>query len=1088
MKKLYSLAAAATMVLAGTTAYAADLKTSAFPPTRPVQETQQTANGPKRAPLNQERAKGLKVFGATQQDYNLVRHFVNYYEKVPMLENLTWISKEDENGISQIRNLHMINAGAYNPDDGYYYAYKVEYYTIGITYALQWLRVDPATGEWSIVANLDNHMHDTTYLYDMAYSTYDSEMYGLVQNSDGQIKSRIGVVDMTDSSLSNLVQLDDYYFGITFDLDGKLYGIRWDYDSDGDVTGTRLDEFDSDFKVTKSTEILVDGAPFKSYFQHGLDYDPTTGLLVWGATDGETGNQKMVTIDPKTYQTRNLGGVGFNELMIGLHVPYEKADDLLAPARVNSLGSSLNNDGAEKVTLNWANPSLTWNRQPLTDLSKVYIYRDNLDSTPVAELDATGMEGSRMNWTDENAPKGVRTYYVMAANAKGKGVMSKVEAYSGHDTPGSVLNLAVASIDKGTGVKVTWDKPLHGDSEGWFDSQSVTYSIVRNPGNTTLATGLTATEYEDKDIPEAQFYTYTVTPSNADGTGTPAETDGILAGKALKVPFSTDFESANEANRFQSLDNFGINNQIMYDFNPLNPGEKAMVYSYMEQNNIILVSPTLNLEKGKKYRVIWNFSLNRAGKEFDDYYNHFQLIGGAERTYESMTANVFADYNNLLTEQRREKESLDGYFECPVDGDYNVGFRILTGSKNNDARIYITGFSIYESPEKDLEVEDITVPLMVSSEMGNYFDVDLYNNGNTDASGYKVEVGVSTLNGSFLPIATASEDVPTIKVHEKATIRLEGHGNFSGAQDLQARVIYDGDGYAANNVSELKEVNFYTGVPFNFHATDKKSKWTSTEYPFYLYNTYSATQSIYPASHLNFDKEENEIGGLAWEYSLNSDAMLTSINDLHLKIYLGQTDKTYYDESNPNVLDGQTLVYDGTTSLNEGGGWLTVTLDKPFKADNKKNLVVTLLCEESQANGGWPFIFNIYNSPNSGPDYSDGVRHSIRYKGETEFSFTSSTVYSDEVLPVLHVGVKGASGIEGVADDSTSLRALLLGRTLHLFGGAKALNVYDLSGRLLMSAGTEGLDTVELPLPAGVYAVRVSDAAGNVKVTKIILK
>ena len=149
-------------------------------------------------------------------------------------------------------------------------------------------------------------------------------MYGLVQNDDGQVKSRIGKVNLSNSEVYDLIQLDEYYLAAAFDYDGNLYAIRWDYNSEGNITGTRLDRFDMDFKVVDSKKVTVDGKAFMSYYQRGLDFDYTTGELIWAATNNEA-DQYTVRIEPETAATTNYGKVGFNEVMTGLHVPYTTA-------------------------------------------------------------------------------------------------------------------------------------------------------------------------------------------------------------------------------------------------------------------------------------------------------------------------------------------------------------------------------------------------------------------------------------------------------------------------------------------------------------------------------------------------------------------------------------------------------------------------------------------------------------------------------------------------------------------------------------------------------------------------------------------
>lgn len=779
--KTLTLATVALMTAVSASAF----KVTGFPerlmPTQNV-----TKAGIQKAPLNQEAKLGTKVFGYTAIDYDRARHFVNYYENRYDLEKLNTIYSEELDNI-QSPDLYMINGGAYNPSDGYYYAYKVKYYTIGTTHSHQWLKVNPADGSWSVVAELENSFHNNTFLYDLAYSIYDDEMYGLVQNDDGQVKSRIGIVDMSNSALTDLIQLDNYYFAIAFNYDGDMYGIRWELDSNNIHKGTKLDVFDRDFKVVKTLPILVDGQEFISYYQHGLDFDHTTGDLIWAAVNNE-GEQYMIRINPDTGATTNYGHPGINEVMCGLYVPYTTAAHREAPARAENLGFTIASDGSNNVTLSWTNPTTTWNRQTLSNLSSVRIYRDNHSGAPVGTVSASGKEGAQMTFTDQGAPTGVHTYYIIPVNDKGEGVEASLEAYVGHDVPGKVNDLSVTTTNSGKSVKISWKAPTTGASDGWFDT-NITYDIDRLPDNVRVASGISALTYTDEDIAESKFYRYVVTPSTADGKGEPCTSDGILAGGSLTVPFSTGFGTTAEAERFLSFDPYGSRNLFQYSYNTNRAGTMAMKYECQTNNDATLSSPPMNLTKGKTYRVDWEFSLGRFGEAFEDIYHHFKVIAGTAPNAQDMST-VLADYPDFLSVKIHEEFTLTTYFESPVDGDYYVGLNVCTNSADRkDDWIYVTGFSISESPADDLQAASIDCPLIISSNNDNYFDVEVYNNGANPQDKYRVEVGVLRLDGVFEPFAS-TEDVPALGLprlqdsprgRQDRQIRHPGHSRTRGA-------------------------------------------------------------------------------------------------------------------------------------------------------------------------------------------------------------------------------------------------------------------------------------------------------------------
>ena len=145
--------------------------------------------------------------------------------------------------------------------------------------------------------------------------------------------------------------------------------------------------------------------------------------------------------------------------------------------------------------------------------------------------------------------------------------------------------------------------------------------------------------------------------------------------------------------------------------------------------------------------------------------------------------------------------------------------------------------------------------------------------------------------------------------------------------------------YKWNN--DLTEVNLkavgattYTRVPFVADAVYTVGNGTSNNAAFPLSNEakYNYTQQIYTAS---------EIGGAGVITKIAFEKVTaTAFGKNNVKIYLGTTTTSSFNNSNKQWITGGTLVYDGPFTL-AGDGWQEIELQTPFTYDGTKNLVVT---------------------------------------------------------------------------------------------------------------------------------------------------
>ena len=110
--------------------------------------------------------------------------------------------------------------------------------------------------------------------------------------------------------------------------------------------------------------------------------------------------------------------------------------------------------------------------------------------------------------------------------------------------------------------------------------------------------------------------------------------------------------------------------------------------------------------------------------------------------------------------------------------------------------------------------------------------------------------------------------------------------------------------------------------------------------PVNTYYNYSLTQQIYTAAEIG---TEGTITAIAFDYAHSEELSMSGV-----QMYMKNVSKSKFDSKSDMVSVGASdLVWEGTLSASEAG-WMTITLDKPFKYDGKSNL---LLCLYDPTNG-----------------------------------------------------------------------------------------------------------------------------------------
>lgn len=1037
---------------------------------------------PNRAPLNTEKPLGKLLFGAFQYEVNQPRHwFRTYSNKLTDIERLGGFYIPGNPDEEYYPLLYMIWAGAMT-DEGYY-AYRVNYYTYGPTvYVSGWLKVNTETGEFDMLADLYKpEIYNTwEFIYDLAYNYKNKKLYGLAQNENGTVSSMVGEIDLDDGAFGKKVaSLSEYYFCMAFDYDGRPYAIRWDYDHDdpnGTVTGAVLERFDDKWNVEFSRELKVDDKAFKPNYQHGLDFDYETGDLWWLATNG-AGEQYVVKINPDDGSTVNYGRLGFGETGVGLHVPFTiTADSRTAPARVADLNYTINDD--HNVVLSWTNPSTQWNRKKLSEMAEVAIYRDKFSGTPVATVDAAGKVGQAMSWTDTQAPRGVHKYYVVPCAVKGeKGVMDSISAFAGRDLPGPVQDLT-ATTPNGKSVVVTWSKPVIGDSDGWFDDSDLSYKVTRLPGNVEVGT-TKELRINDIDIPDAQAYSYQVVAINAEGEGTPAVSNSVIAGQELLVPYYTDFATEVDANRFTVIDYNRDFQSFEYKEN-LSTLKPSLHFSMSDYgNDDAVASPAFKLEKGKTYRAIFNIQMGGYGEWTRVYLLNISILGGVEAA-ESALTDVIADHEDFRISGREGTAVVDEYFTCPVDGEYHVAFRIKTTNEEQLLWMDINSFEITEVAESDLAATKLETHLKVSNTYENTFYVTVYNNGNTPMSGYKAQVGAIDVNGNAVVFGEA--EGPELASHKSARIKVTGMPDRFGDVNLVGMVSSDKDLDSSNDLSAPVTVNVddYTAITNTFTQGDVVD---NARVPLTHYSTYSATQSYYTPEVTGLKNlgDKVTISRIAYEYDCD-----ININTTSVRLWVQESSNTTPNNKTAWVAPAGEPVFNGKINIYKGRNYLVFDFDdeNPFVFDPSKSLLVTMAKEDATKAD---FLVRFRNFNENWGNEGNFLSLSAQENSPIDLSFPGQITHLPHAA-VLHISAQDPQGVkEIVISEAASLTYDVATGTLSSTEDMQKVEVYDMSGALVKSVKPAG-SIASVRCDDGLYIIKVTTAKGTASLKTVINK
>lgn len=1086
MKQVYL-----SLLLAGLTAAPAlgqKTTVNAFPkPLAPV------ANAGMKAPqfhlpsAIDDKKKGITMYAGQRLDQSKHRSWVKWQTGDSF--NFTKIYEyihHDKYNEDQQRGIYM---GAYDSSNDTYYAFFNMHYTFG-DMPMALAKVDMLTGDTTNVfqfADLaepdveQTAWYNGRYKYAMAYDPVNEVMYALgadYENGDPNLGYTVLYeVNLNATTLNDLFKkvkdMDGLYWDFCFDVQGNAWFAQKYGGSDGIVKGTNLVKMDGDFNRISEVKMQSEwGEDINSIYFSTMYFDNSTGDLYY-LPCSDYGSTSLYKVNPTTGISQSVAWFNQGNHFTGLYIPYLTADNGAAPARVSGLDAQADLNGAMKDTIKWVTPSKTWAGDDLANLQTVKIYRKNAgyatteltktadliaNSQLLAAVPATEKE-TAMSWVDENPTDGINTYYVLAANDKGNGVIDSIRCYMGVDVPGAVGNIMLEK--NGTGVDISWTAPEKGANNGYIGTEGLSYKITRLPDSVVVAENVTDTKYTDNTLGEQQSYSYTVQAVNAKGAGAIATSNPIMAGSALKTPVSLAFDTQTDADRWSTNK---MNNSIYFYYAGGWSDDYKCMIGYGTTTGTVegtLISPPLYLEEGKTYRFTTDFQADF----FDDAY--FDLYVGVGTNSESQDgATIIASREGEQYAEPYHREKYEDYFVAPASGTYYYTLRVKTVDKYNIFKLF--GLKVDYVAESDMAATSIDGVLEAVAQQANECTVKVRNLGSKDQENYTVKLLMDN-EGKMVEVGSGT-GTELLKTGETADVKVSFNPPYDGVWDFYGVVVANGDEVRANDTTAVKTLKVleagsqgWTNIVTTGHKEDLSSFglfWNDSE------SEYS--QSVYYPEEIKTIKG-GVIKRIGWMYD-GADNLTDRSNPVDVKIYLAHTDKKSFAGGGDLVLPSdRELVVEGQMVFEPGKDHLiSFALDTPFEYNNEQNLAV--ICEKSGTTGyNMCALWHIYNN-----DWSTG------YVERTLMN--SGGYWSRPELPILFLGIYDPTGVE---------RVQLVGADVAYANGLLAFDqvvnaeVYTVGGKLVSSFKGS---SARLNLAKGMYVVRATAADGQVMVKKINVK
>ena len=463
----------------------------------------------------------------------------------------------------------------------------------------------------------------------------------------------------------------------------------------------------------------------------------------------------------------------------------EKKASVEGPAAPSDFTVIPGEKGSLKADISFTAPTTTYNGKPLSELTKVVVYR----SSSVIKTFENVKPGDKLTAQDTPKSKGLFNYRAVAYSDMGAGDEAEKKMFIGVDVPGQVENIRVTEDDE-CKVTVKWDAPSKGMNGGYIDASTLKYTVLRN-GWKPIAEVTSETIAVDSlnDLREGVqgVMQYQILVKTDAGKGEDAYSPFITAGDPYEVPFIESFISGlckYEPWSTMPHDNGGVWRYDRFDDGEPYDGDNGMM-AYTTQN----LKPVHSMMLSPKVRI------NNTTKPQLSFYLSNSVIN------DDLSIEIWAENKQIEIVKKIDLRKQSGWKEYTVDltpfKDYNsiqFAFHITNAIKND--KLYIDNMRITDNLTHNLAAANIKAPLSLEVGKEGTISVKVANYGREKAENYTVDF----FNGDKLlkevqGIAVDADSVAMVS----ATIVPEV--TDIDKMEIYAVINYDADENAMNNIS-----------------------------------------------------------------------------------------------------------------------------------------------------------------------------------------------------------------------------------------------------------------------------------------------
>lgn len=722
-------------------------------------------------------------------------------------------------------------------------------------------------------------------------------------------------------------------------IDANADNVTWHWSNSGGYNYTPGIGFNAnganlsgdDWLFTPILNLNADRTYKLSFFLRAGYGTPQMKIRIGNTNEPESQNTLLMdyqhgsTVD--TYETEfNVVTDGTYHISFYVHTPVPEdfrhffyIDDVAieevimhgAPERVNNLKQIPGTNGDISMGLSWTNPNTTFDGSPLTELTVIYIYKNNSE-TPIVYTDNL-TPGANVSWNDSNPYPGKHTYRLVAVNSIGESYSETIQTYVGIDFPGAPKNLS-ANLDEESEeiqVNLLWEDPEFGKQGGWYDPTALAYRIIRNPGNTVLESNYIGNQYTDNSIIEYANYSYSITSKNNTGFGATTTSEHILLGGTVTLPIVEDWEDKSTWDIWTILDVSDDDYNRTWQFELNRGNERPTAIAYVSRFGTYpncdewLFSPPVQLHRDSTYRITFSWQTNLFTDE------NMIVTFGKDKT-PAAQINEIVDLTGTSTNGNYTKVVKTFTPSSNITKAY-IGFHIF----DTGTYIYLDDIKIEQVLDRDMEaiaVKNIDTSPTVGTQVTS--TISYKNNGTLPASNFTVQLIDDEDN-----VLNSAQVTRPLGAGLTGQVSLQWTPEHEGSMTVRGKIIYEQDQGINNNITPPSPLNI---LPQHLHAITIGTDEEITSHMPIKWDGFTYNQTIYRAS--DFDGLTGTIEAIAYKAHFGTP----DFYDVPIKIFMGITNE--YSMGSGWIPAGEMeLVFDGTIDLLNGIYDLVIPLDKPFE-------------------------------------------------------------------------------------------------------------------------------------------------------------